>query len=246
MYEDHPLLLTGRQNFILRQIRWWGGWLLARIANIALLAVLAIFGFIFWKSLFFFTTTGGDTTTVTTENSVLQNVLARVSEMFTSAAWHPERNDPEFGMLSMIYGSLLVTVGAMVIAIPLSLTTALVLSDMVPFRVRQWIKPILELLAAIPSVAFGFFAIKVVAPWLQETFGFPSGTNALNASLILAIMAVPTIVSVAEDALTSLGRELREASYSLGATRMETLLKVVIPAAHGGILTAIEIGRAHV
>jgi len=242
MNEDHPLLLSGRQNFIRRQIHWWGGWVLARIANVALLAVLAIFGFIFWKSLLFFTTCGGDATMVTTEHSVLQNVLARVSEMFTSAAWHPERKAPEFGMLSMIFGSLLVTIGAMIIAIPLSLATALVLSDMVPFRVRQWIKPVLELLAAIPSVAFGFFAIKVLAPWLQETFGFPSGTNALNASLILAIMTVPTIVSVAEDALTSLGRELREASYSLGATRMETLLKVVIPAAHGGILTAIVLG----
>ena len=242
MSEEHPLLLSGRQNFIRRQIRWWGGWVLARIANIAMLAVLAIFGFIFWKSLLFFTTTGGDATTITSENSALQNAFSRANKMFTSAAWHPERSDPEFGMLSMIYGSLLVTVGAMVIAIPLSLATALVLSDMVPFCVRQWIKPILELLAAIPSVAFGFFAIKVVAPWLQETFGFPSGTNALNASLILAIMAVPTIVSVAEDALTSLGRELREASYSLGATRMETLFKVVIPAAHGGILTAIVLG----
>ncbi|MCL2119963.1 MAG: phosphate ABC transporter permease subunit PstC, partial [Planctomycetaceae bacterium] len=245
MNDEQPLVLSWRQDFIRSQVRWWGGWFLARVANIAMLAVFAIFGFILWKSLLFFTTTGGDATSqvaANTDNSVIHNIIARLHEMFTSPAWHPERAEPEFGILSMLYGSLVVTLGAMVVAIPISLATALVLSDMVPFGIRQWIKPIMELLAAIPSVAFGFFAIKVVAPWLQENFGFPSGTNALNASLILAIMAIPTIVSVAEDALTSLGRELREVSYALGATRMETLLKVVIPAAHGGILTAIVLG----
>jgi len=243
MNDDKPLLLSWRQDFIRSQVRWWSGWLLARVANVAVLAVFAIFVFIFWKSLLFFSSSGGDASPETvTESTIIQNIWARLHEMFTSSAWHPERADPEFGMLSMLYGSLIVTLGAIVIAIPISLATAVVLSDMVPFRIRQLIKPIMELLAAIPSVAFGFFAIKVVAPWLQDTFGFPSGTNALNASLILAIMAIPTIVSVAEDALTSLGRELREASYALGATRMETLLKVVIPAAHGGILTAIVLG----
>ena len=217
------LLLSKREDQLRRIRRWIGAWILARIANIALLAVMAIFIFIAWKSIPFFAR----------EN--IFNVLS-------SPEWHPERADAEFGMAAMIYGSLLVTVGAMFLAVPIGVMTAVVLSDMVPFRVRQWIKPIMELLAAIPSVAFGFFAIKVVAPWLQDTFGFPSGTNALNASMILAIMAVPTIVSVAEDAMTSLGRELREASYALGATRFETLMKVVLPAAHSGILTAIVLG----
>ncbi|MCL2004625.1 MAG: phosphate ABC transporter permease subunit PstC [Planctomycetaceae bacterium] len=219
----NTLLLSKREDRLRRIRAWIGGWLLARVANIALLAVIAIFIFITWKSIPFFTQ----------EN--IFNVLS-------SPEWHPERADAQFGMLSMIYGSILVTFGAMCIAVPIGVMTAVVLSDMVPFQVRQWIKPIMELLAAIPSVAFGFFAIKVVAPWLQDTFGFPSGTNALNASLVLAIMAIPTIVSVAEDAMTSLGRELREASYALGATRFETLTKVVLPAAHSGILTAIVLG----
>jgi len=217
------LLLSKREDRLRRIRGWVGGWILARVANIALLIIVAIFVFIAWRSYPFFAQ----------EN--IFNVL-------TSAEWHPERADGEFGMLSMIYGSILVTIGAMFLAVPIGVMTAVVLSDMVPFQVRQWIKPIMELLAAIPSVAFGFFAIKVVAPWLQDTFGFPSGTNALNAAMILAIMAVPTIVSVAEDAMTSLGRELREASYALGATRFETITRVVLPAAHSGILTAIVLG----
>ncbi|MCL2348393.1 MAG: phosphate ABC transporter permease subunit PstC [Planctomycetaceae bacterium] len=228
-----PLVLSWRQDF-LRQLRvWTGGWFLARTANIAMLAVAAIFVFICWRSLQFLTSG---------EGTVLGNVWSRLGEMLTSARWDPEGTNPRYGMIAMLYGSLLVTVGAMIIAIPLSLATAVFLSDMVPFRVRQIIKPVMELLAAIPSVAFGFFAIKVVAPWLQTTFGFPSGANALNASLILAIMAVPTITSVAEDALVNLGRELREASYALGATRFETMIRVVIPAAHNGIITAVVLG----
>ena len=220
----NTLLLSKGEDRIRRIRTWIGGWFLARVANIALLAVVAIFLFITWKAYPFF---------------VQENVF----DVLTTPEWHPgDAPDSQFGMLSMIYGSLLVTFGAMCLAVPIGVMTAVVLSDMVPFQVRQWIKPIMELLAAIPSVAFGFFAIKVVAPWLQETFGFPSGTNALNASLVLAIMAIPTIVSVAEDAMTSLGRELREASYALGATRFETLTKVVLPAAHSGILTAIVLG----
>jgi phosphate ABC transporter permease subunit PstA/phosphate ABC transporter permease protein PstC len=130
----------------------------------------------------------------------------------------------------------------MFFAVPIGIFSAIVLSDLVPFSVRQLFKPVIELLAAIPSVAFGFFAIKIVAPLLQEFFGFTSGTNALNAAIILAVMAVPTIVSVAEDAISGIGRELREASYSLGATRAETILYVVIPASWSGIAAAIILG----
>jgi len=222
---SRPTLLLSQQEDQFRRIRGWvGGWMLARVANIALLAIIAIFFFIAWQSYPFF---------------AQENIFG----VLTSVEWHPEHTvDAEFGMLSMLYGSILVTVGAMFLAVPIGVMVAVVLSDMVPFQIRQWIKPIMELLAAIPSVALGFFAIKVVAPWLQDTFGFPSGTNALNAAMILAIMAVPTIVSVAEDALTSLGREIREASYALGATRYETIMKVILPAAHSGILTAIVLG----
>jgi phosphate ABC transporter permease protein PstC/phosphate ABC transporter permease subunit PstA len=172
----------------------------------------------------------------------LSDLAKRTKESFGSTRWYPEAENAEYGMLSLVYGSLAVTLGALVIAVPLGITAAVVLSDIVPWKVRQVVKPIVELLAAIPSVAWGFFAIMVVAPWLQHEFGLPSGTNALNASLILAVMAIPTILSVAEDALTALGRDLREASYALGATRFETLFKVVIPAAHNGILAAVILG----
>ena len=113
---------------------------------------------------------------------------------------------------------------------------------MVSFNIRQVLKPVIELLAAIPSVVWGFFALVVMAPFLQDVLGVESGANALNASVILAVMALPTIVSVSEDALQAAGRELREGSYALGATRAETLLKVVLPAAMSGIFSAALLG----
>ncbi|MDR2117705.1 MAG: phosphate ABC transporter permease subunit PstC [Planctomycetaceae bacterium] len=197
-----------------------------RTANFVLFAVVALFVFIFWRSLPFLTSGG----------------INRLIETFTSHQWFPNAEPPVFGMLSLFYGSSVVTVIAMFFAVPVGILSAVVLSDLVPFSVRQLFKPVIELLAAIPSVAFGFFAIKIVAPWLQEFFGFTSGTNALNAAMILAVMAVPTIVSVAEDAISGIGRELREASYSLGATRAETILQVVLPASWSGIAAAIILG----
>lgn len=220
------LRLSDKQNRWKRIGRFAGFQLFARTANLVMLAVAAIFGFIIWRSLPFLTSGGTE----------------RLVEMVTSGRWYPDARPPEFGMLGLFYGSLVVTLFAMLLAGPIGILAAVVLSDMVPFRVRQYLKPFIELLAAIPSVAFGFFAIKIVAPRLQETFGFPSGTNALNAAMVLAVMAVPTIVSVAEDAISGIGRELREASYALGATRAETLLKIVIPAAWNGIATALILG----
>jgi phosphate transport system permease protein len=145
-------------------------------------------------------------------------------------------------MLALIFGSLFVTAGALAVAVPIGVMTAVVLSDIVPFRVRQAVKPIIEILAAIPSVAYGFFAVLVLAPLMQKHLGLSTGTNALNSAVMLAIMAIPTIVSMAEDSLWAVGRELREASYACGATRAETLIKVVVPAAHNGIIAAIVLG----
>jgi phosphate transport system permease protein len=125
--------------------------------------------------------------------------------------------------------------------VPLGVLAAVCLSDVLPFTLRQAVKPVIEILAAIPSVAYGFFALVVFAPFLQS-LGAASGTNALNVSIILGIMALPTVVSVSEDALQAVGRELREGSYALGATRAETILRVVIPAAGSGILAAVILG----
>jgi phosphate transport system permease protein len=233
--------------------------------------------------------------------------LRGIKEFFASMRWYPTGNPPEFGTLAIIFGSMMVTVLSTLMAVPLAIFSAVSLSDILPFSVRQVVKPIIEIIAAIPSVAYGFFALVIFAPLLQQSgghllgvavwlLGLPisliltyiiadslaekifkdtktvhrmsilvilegffiigiyklyavltnitisSGTNALNVSVILAIMALPTIVSVSEDALQAVGRELREGSYALGATRAETLMKVVIPAAKSGIVAAIILG----
>jgi phosphate transport system permease protein len=229
------------------------------------------------------------------------------AEFLTSTRWYPSREEAEFGALSIFVGSGLVTLGAVVVAVPMGVLAALCLSDILPFSLRQVAKPVIEMLAAVPSVVYGFFALVVFAPLLQEhgggmlaagmwlvfapialiataalsdilsarfsgrsrvaariAFGsaigaflavmlvrlngflgdlqIASGTNALNVSVILGIMALPTVVSVSEDALAAVGRELREGSYALGATRAETLLRVVVPAAKSGIMAAVILG----
>ena len=165
-----------------------------------------------------------------------------LADFLSKIGWYPQAEPPKFGSAAIIIGSLYVTAASLVFAVPIGVLAAAFLSDVVSFRIRAFVKPVIELLAAIPSVAYGFFAVLVLAPFLQRRFGFPTGTNALNAAMILAVMALPTIISVAEDSISALGRELREASYSLGATRMETMFKVVIPAAHSGIIAAIVLG----
>jgi len=165
-----------------------------------------------------------------------------ISQFLTSRAWHPTSDPPAFGALTLIVGSLYVSAAALVFAVPVGILAAVFLSDIVSWKIRNVVKPVVEILAAIPSVAYGFFAVLVLAPWMQRHFGFSTGTNALNAALILAVMALPTIISVGEDSISALGRELREASYSLGATRLETVVKVVIPAAHSGIIAAVVLG----
>jgi phosphate transport system permease protein len=220
-----PLLLTPAQDYMGYVLSRAGRAALLLVAGTSVLAVGLIFCFIIREAWPFFQARGA-------------------GEALTSTQWYPETTPghEQFGMLALIFGSLEVTIGALLLAVPLGLLAAMLLSDIVPFRVRQAVKPIIELLAAIPSVAYGFFAALVLGPFLQEHLGLSSGFNALNSVLILAVMAIPTIVSVAEDSLWAVGRELREASYACGATRAETLLKVVIPAAHNGIVAAIILG----
>lgn len=229
-------------------------------------------------------------------------------EFFTDTRWYPADDPPVFGALAIIYGSLMVTVGSSAIAIPMGISAAICLSDVLPFSARQYIKPVIEMLAAIPSVAYGFFALVIFAPMLQNYGGsmlmwawwliaspllllasvvvselftsritdekrrkmpqrvllavllagslgllfvigrqlqaieIVTGTNALNVSIILGFMALPTIVSVAEDALQAVGRDMREGSYALGATRAETIVKIILPAASSGILAGVILG----
>ena len=286
---ERPSLLLSRQAQ-----RWQtvaaavGQSLLFLVASLSVLAVLFIFYFITRDAWPFFRAQG-------------------FHEFFTSVRWYPSAGNAEYGALAIFVGSGLVTLGAALVAVPLGVSAAICLSDVLPFSLRQVVKPVVEILAASPSVAYGFFALVVLAPLLQQRggpmmavavglIGVPvavlatavlsdiatdklpqtvrvyarrvlrlallaaamtglfllgkalyavqmvSGTNALNVALILGIMALPTIVSVSEDALQAAGRELREGSYAMGATRAETLMKVVLPAARSGIFAAVILG----
>ncbi len=284
------LVMSDAASLRLRLGGWLGQGLLFLVTSLSTFAVFFIFYFIFKDAVPFFKLEG-------------------TREFFTSTRWYPSGHPPEFGALPIMVGTGLVTLGAVVVAVPLGIAAAVCLSDLLPFRMRQVVKPVIEILAAIPSVAYGFFALVVFATVLQNHGGsvlsigawlvlgpvffllvmvagdllldrlkhmlpkprlagaviFPalgilaflvlrqiaarlagieisSGTNALNVSIILGIMALPTVVSVSEDALQAAGRELREGSYALGATRAETLVKAVIPASISGILAAVILG----
>lgn len=167
-----------------------------------------------------------------------------VGDFLFGRLWYPTAEPPEFGIFPLLVGSLAVTALASVIAVPLGVLTAAYLTEIAPFGVRRIVKPMIELLAALPSVVIGFFGMIIVAPFLQDYMGAGTGLNLFNAGLMLAFMSVPTICSVSEDALFAVPRALREASLALGATRWETTIRVVIPAALSGIGTGVMLGMS--
>ena len=158
--------------------------------------------------------------------------------------WYPTSNPPDFGIFPLIVGSLAVTALTALIAVPLGVMTAAYLAEIATVSTRRVVKPFVELLAALPSVVIGFFGMVIVAPFLQDYMGAYTGLNLFNASLMLAFMSVPTICSVAEDAMHAVPDSLREASLALGATRWETLVRVVAPASLSGIGTAVMLGMS--
>jgi len=158
--------------------------------------------------------------------------------------WYPTYEPPSYGIWPLIVGSVVVTVLSCLLAVPFGVLSAVYISEIAPPSLREILKSIIELLAGLPSVVLGFFGMVIVAPWLQNTFDLPTGLNIVNASVILAVMAVPTISSISEDALYAVPREYKEASYALGATHFETIVKVTIPAALSGISTAVILGMS--
>lgn len=158
--------------------------------------------------------------------------------------WYPTSDPPDFGIFPLIVGSLAVTFISAVISIPLGVMTAIYLAEIAGSRLREWIKPLVELLAALPSVVIGFFGMVVVAPFLQNVFGIATGLNLFNASLMLAFMSIPTICSISEDAIYSVPGNLKEASMALGATHWETIIRVILPASISGISTAVILGMS--
>lgn len=167
-----------------------------------------------------------------------------VSDFIFGKEWYPTYDPPSYGIWPLIVGSVIVTVLSCLIAVPFGVLSAVYISEIAPPSIREILKSIIELLAGLPSVVLGFFGMVIVAPWMQETFDLPTGLNILNASVILAVMAVPTISSISEDALYAVPNEYKEASYALGATKFETIVKVIIPAALSGISTAVILGMS--
>ena len=158
--------------------------------------------------------------------------------------WYPTDDPADFGIFPLIIASLSVTVVSSVISIPLGVLTALFLAETASQKVREIVKPVVELLAALPSVVIGFFGMVVVAPFLQDVFDVATGLNLFNASLMLAFMSVPTICSISEDAIFGVPKELKEASLALGATHWETIRRVILPASISGISTAVILGMS--
>jgi phosphate transport system permease protein len=158
--------------------------------------------------------------------------------------WYPTYDPPEYGIWTLIVGSVIVTLFACLIAVPMGVLSAIYISEIAPASIKEILKSVIELLAGLPSVVLGFFGMVIIAPWLQETFDLPTGLNIVNASFMLAIMAIPTISSISEDALYAVPREYKEASYALGATKFETIVNISVPAALSGISTAVILGMA--
>lgn len=169
-----------------------------------------------------------------------------LKHFLTGHDWYPTEDPPSFGIFPLIIGSVSVTLLAAVLAIPLGILCAIFLSEIASSRLRSIFKPFIELLAAMPSVVIGFVGMTVLAPFLQDYFGAPTGLNILNAAILLALMAVPTICTISEDALRSVPRSLKECSLALGATHWETLTTVTIPAAFSGITTGVMLGLSRV
>jgi phosphate transport system permease protein len=156
--------------------------------------------------------------------------------------WQPVGDIPKYSMIPLFVGTLKVTLVAMVVAVPVGVAAAIFSSEFAPPRLKEVLKPVIELLAGIPSVVLGFFALMVLATWLQDGFGFTSRLNAVTAGLALALTIIPVVFTVSEDALTAVPRAYREASLALGATRWETAFRVVLPAAAPGVLAAVVLG----
>ncbi len=169
-----------------------------------------------------------------------------VWEFLTGTKWSPLLKPQHFGILPLFCGTLLVTAGSAIIAIPIGLGTAIFLSEYASHRFRDIVKPLLEILAGIPSVVFGYLAVVFISPLIREVFPSAELFNAANASVVVGFMILPTIVSISEDVLRSVPRSLREGAYALGATKLDVTVGVVVPAAMSGIMASflLAIARA--
>lgn len=168
-------------------------------------------------------------------------------DFFGGKEWYPTATPaPQFGILPLLLGTIWVSLGAILLSLPFGIAVAVYLAEISTMRVRNILKPLIELLAGIPSVVYGFFGLVVIVPFLQQTFKLPVGETGLAGSIVLGIMALPTIITVAEDAMRTVPRAMKEASLALGASHWQTIYKVIIPYSKSGITSAavLGIGRA--
>lgn len=174
---------------------------------------------------------------------LLKDESISFDEVFAGKEWFPTATPaPQFGFLPLITGTLWVSFFAILFALPFGLSVAVYMSEVADHRTRSFLKPVIELLSGIPSVVYGFFGLIVIVPLIQKVFNLPVGETGLAGSIVLAIMALPTIITVSEDAMRNCPRAMREASLALGATRWQTIYKVVIPFSVSGITSGVVLG----
>jgi phosphate transport system permease protein len=202
-------------------------WLFKQVFKTTGLATIALLGCIFFMLIY---------------NSITFFVEVNPIDFFTGSQWDPDSSNNKYSVLPLLASTGLVALGSMLIAVPLGILTAAFLSEIAPHQVRMVLKPMIEMLAAIPSVAIGFLGIVLVGPGIAYLFGIQNGLNALNGSVLLAVMALPTIITISEDAISSVPKSHREASLALGANKWETLFQVTIPAAFPGLIAAVMLG----
>lgn len=179
--------------------------------------------------------------------TLLSHETVQPGDFFGGKEWYPTATPaPQFGLLPLILGTLWVSIGAILLALPFGLAVGIYLAEIASLKLRNILKPLIELLAGIPSVVYGFFGLVVIVPFLQQVFNLPVGETGLAGSVVLGIMALPTIITVAEDAIRTVPRATKEASLALGATHWQTIYRVIIPYAKSGITSAavLGIGRA--
>jgi phosphate transport system permease protein len=197
-------------------------------AIVSVLTLVGIFAMLLWNGL-----------------SAFNHIPA--GDFFSAGDWNPAAfGEASYGIWGMVLSTLMVTAGAMVIAIPIGIGTAAFMNTFCPKWLREVLKPLIEMLAAIPSVAVGFIGIVMVSPVIAGTFDLTNGLNALNGSILLAIMSLPTIITISDEAIRAVPNEYREASLGMGATRWQTLMRVTLPACYSGLIAAsmLGLGRA--
>ena len=165
-----------------------------------------------------------------------------IREFVTGTVWTPLFDNPQYGILPLVSGTLTVTLVALLVAIPLGTLIAIYLSEFASHRLRETVKPVLELLGAVPTVVYGYFALLMVTPVLQKLIPGLPGFNMLSAGLVIGLMIVPYVASVGEDAMRAVPRYMREGSYAMGATKLQTALRVVVPGAFSGLAAAYILG----